>query len=203
MSHIEITQEEVGMLLDILQKDLSALAMEIAFTDRKDFREFLKKRKEFMEGFIPRLQVELAIGEIEAVSIDRLRNVDILQGLEEMELESIAQFFQGEYVPTGVTLCEEGKRAERLFVLEQGRVSISSQKGGQFDIVTPGKIVGWSFLVPPFLYTASVITKVPSKVLVIKSPDFYYVIRKEPKMGMKVIINLAQVIASRLKGQED
>jgi hypothetical protein len=34
--------------------------------------------------------------------------------------------------------------------------------------------------------------------LMIKSPDFYYVIHKEPKMGMKVINNLAQVIASRL-----
>jgi hypothetical protein len=45
--------------------------------------------------------------------------------------------------------------------------------------------------------------KAAYRVLVIKSPDFYYVIHKEPKMGMKVIINLAQVIASRLKGQED
>ncbi len=41
------------------------------------------------------------------------------------------------------------------------------------------------------------------KNLVIKRPDFYYVIHKEPKMGMKVINNLAQVIASRLKGQEE
>jgi hypothetical protein len=62
----------------------------------------------------------------------------------------------------------------------------------------PGRIVGWSFLVPPFLYTASAVTKTASKVLMIKSPDFYYVIHKEPKMGMKVINNLAQVIASRL-----
>jgi len=45
--------------------------------------------------------------------------------------------------------------------------------------------------------------KAPSRVLVIKSPNFYYLIQKEPKMGMKVSINLAQVIASRLKGQED
>jgi CRP-like cAMP-binding protein len=55
-------------------------------------------------------------------------------------------------------------------------------------------------LVPPFLYTASAVTTIPSKVLVIKSPDFYYLIHKEPKMGMKVMNNLAQVIASRLRG---
>jgi hypothetical protein len=203
MAQIELTQDEVTMLREILQKGLSELTLEIAFSDRKDFREFLKKRKAFMEGLIQRLQGELALGKKEAVSIDRLRKVDILQGLEDRELQSIAQFFDTENVASGVALCEEGARAERLFVLEQGKVSIGFKKGGQFDIDIPGKVVGWSFLVPPFLYTATVVTKAPSRVLVIKSPDFYYVIHKEPKMGMKVIINLAQVIASRLKGQED
>jgi hypothetical protein len=38
----------------------------------------------------------------------------------------------------------------------------------------------------------------PSKLLVIKSPDFYYLIHKEPKMGVKVMGNLAQVVAGRL-----
>jgi len=202
MAQIELTQDEIAMLREILQKSLSELTLEIAFSDRKDFREYLKKRKGFMEGLIQRLQGELALGKKEAVQIDRLRKVDILQGLEDWELQSIAQFFETENVASGVTLCEEGARAEHLFVLEQGKVSIGSKKGGKFDIDTPGKVVGWSFLVPPFLYTATVVTKAPSWVLVIKSPDFYYVIHKEPKMGMKVIINLAQVIASRLKGQE-
>ena len=143
---------------------------------------------------------KLAFGKKEVMSIERLRKVDILQGLSEGELQSIAPFFEEEDVAAGKTLCEEGATAERLYVLEQGRVSISSKKGGQYDVDTPGKIVGWSFLVPPFFYTASAVTTTPSKVLVIKSPDFYYVIHKEPKMGMKVINNLSQVIASRLTG---
>ena len=156
-----------------------------------------------MEGFVGRLERELASGRREVVKIDRLKKVDILEGLVEEELQSIAQYFEEESVNAGATLCEEGTDAHRLYVLEQGTVSISSKKGGQYDIDIPGEIVGWSFLVPPFLYTASAVAKTPSKVLVIKSPDFYYVIHKEPKMGMKVINNLAQVIASRLKGHED
>lgn len=156
-----------------------------------------------MEDFILRLEGEVVTGRREVVSIDRLRKVDILQGLLEEELQSIAPFFEEEDVAAGKTLCKEGGSAERLYVLEQGRVSISSKKSGQYDIDTHGKIVGWSFLVPPFLYTGSAITVTPYKVLVIKSPDFYYVLHKEPKMGMKVINNLAQVIASRLKGQVD
>ncbi|MDI6763105.1 MAG: cyclic nucleotide-binding domain-containing protein [Thermodesulfobacteriota bacterium] len=203
MAQIELTGNEIEMLREILKKQLSELSLETAFTHRKDFLEFLKRRKAFIEGFIQRLEGELTSGKREVVNIDRLRKVDILQGLTEGELQSIAQFFEEENVAAGVILCKEGGSAERLYVLEQGRVSISSKKSGQYDIDTPGKIVGWSFLVPPFLYTGSAITVTPSKVLVIKSPDFYYVLHKEPKMGMKVINNLAQVIASRLKGQVD
>jgi hypothetical protein len=202
MVQIELTPIEIDLLRGVLQRYLSEITLEMGFSHshRKDFHEFFERRREFAEGFLHRLERELALMRREVVSIDWLRKVDILQGLSEEELQSVAQFFEEETVAAGVPLCEEGASAERLYVLEQGRVSISSKKGGQYDIDTPGKIVGWSFLVPPFLYTASAVTTIPSKVLVIKSPDFYYLIHKEPKMGMKVINNLAQVIASRLRG---
>jgi CRP/FNR family cyclic AMP-dependent transcriptional regulator len=203
MAQIELTQIEIDMLREILKKQLTELTLETCRTHRKDLREFLKRRKEFIEGFVGRLERELASGRREPVKIDRLRKVDILKGLAEEELQSIAHCFEGENLNAGVTLCEESKEADRLYVLEEGKVSISSKRGDQYDIDMPGKIVGWSFLVPPFIYTASAVAKTPSKVLVIKSLDFYYVIHKEPKMGMKVINNLAQVIASRLKGHED
>jgi hypothetical protein len=198
MAQVEMTRDEIEMLREILRKQLSELALETAFTHRKHFHEFLKRRKEFMEGFVGRLERGLASERREIVSIDRLKKVDILEGLAEGELQSIAQYFEQENVNAGVTLCEEGTDADRLYVLEEGKVSITSRKGCQYDIDIPGKIVGWSFLAPPFLYTASAVTKTPSKVLVIKSPDFYYVLHKEPKTGMKVINNLAQVIGSRL-----
>ena len=108
---------------------------------------------------------ELASGRRELISTDRLRKVDFLQGLTEGELQSIAHFFEEEDIGAGVTLCEEGARAERLYILEQGRVSIRSKRGRQYYIDTPGKILGWSFLVPPFLYTASAVTIIPSKLL--------------------------------------
>jgi hypothetical protein len=55
-------------------------------------------------------------------------------------------------------------------------------------------------LVPPFLYTASAVTTAPSKLLVIKSRDFYDFIHDDSQMELKVLSNMAQVIASRLVG---
>jgi hypothetical protein len=205
MVQIELTQIEIDLLQGVLQRYLSELTLEMAFSHshRKDFHEFFEKRREFAEIFLHRLERELATERRKAVSIDRLRKVDIFEGLSEEELQSVVPFFEEENVAAGVPLWEAGASAERLYVLEQGRVSISSKKGVQYNIDTPGKIIGWSFLVPPFLYTASAVTTIPSKVLLIKSPDFYYLIHKEPKMGMKVINNLAQVISSRLKDKGD
>jgi hypothetical protein len=203
MAQIELALGEIESLREILKRYLSELTMEIAHSDRKDFREFLKKRKEFMEAFIQRLDKELAPGKRELIEMDRLKEVEILQGLEEWELQSMAQFFSEETAPAGKSLCEESARADRLYILLQGSVSLTSKKLGQLEISTPGKIVGWSFLVPPYRYTASAVTTSPSRLLVIKSPDFYSLIHKEPRMGMKVMKNLAQAMAGRFKRPED
>jgi len=201
MPQIEFTRGEIDLLREILQRYLSEVIMEIAHSDRRDFREFLNRRREFMEDCIRRLDRELP-AKRELIGVDRLRKVEILQGLTEGELQNMAWFFQEENLPEGVSLCQEGARAEQLYILEQGSVRIYSEHLGQLNVDTPGKIVGWSFLVPPYCYTASAQTTRPSRFLIIKSPDFYYLIHKEPKLGVKIMGNLAQIMASRFKGAE-
>jgi CRP/FNR family cyclic AMP-dependent transcriptional regulator len=137
------------------------------------------------------------------VSIEKLRNVDIFQGLNDDELRIVARFCVEENAPEGTTLCAEGARADKLFILQEGAVSIRFKKGVNYSIQTPGKILGWSFLVPPNRYTASVVTIAPSRLVVIKSPDFYNLVHQDPKMGLKIMNNLAQVVASRLKAFVD
>jgi len=133
------------------------------------------------------------------VTIDRLRKVEVFQGLDDEDLRKAVPFCQEQSFPKGAVLCEEGARADKLWILEEGSVSIRFQKGVDFCIQTPGKILGWSFLVPPNRYTASVVTLVPSKLLLIKSPDFFEMVHGEAKMGLKIMENLAQIVASRLK----
>ena len=55
MVQIGLNDGERGTLRDVLQKHLSELSWEIAFTHGKDSVEFLQKRREFIEGFIQRL----------------------------------------------------------------------------------------------------------------------------------------------------
>ena len=133
------------------------------------------------------------------VPVDRIRNVDIFEGLKDEELRVVSQFCQEARVFENSTLCEEGARADKLFILEEGTVSIRWEKGASLEIRGPGKILGWSFLVPPNRYTASVVTVTPSRLLVIKGPDFYEMVHRDSKTGLKIMDNIAQVVAGRLK----
>jgi CRP/FNR family transcriptional regulator, cyclic AMP receptor protein len=198
MVQVELSDQKAELLREVLVSSLSNLRVEIAYSQRKEFRDFLKKRGDQMEELLQFLEKKLAQGGRSPINIDRLRKVDVLQGLTDWELKIIAQFFKEETVGGGVTLFEEGQKADRLFILEEGEISVQIPNGESYQIHSPGKIIGWSFLIPPNRYTASGATMVSSKLLVIESPDFYYLIYKEPRMGVKVMANLAQVVASRL-----
>jgi hypothetical protein len=59
MAQITLTDEEARTLLHTLQEDLSDLRMEIADTDRMEFRDQLKGTKALFESIIQKLQRSL------------------------------------------------------------------------------------------------------------------------------------------------
>ncbi len=52
---IPLNSEEVAILRETLSADVSDLGMEIADTDRKDFRETLKRRKKVLMEILQKL----------------------------------------------------------------------------------------------------------------------------------------------------
>jgi CRP/FNR family cyclic AMP-dependent transcriptional regulator len=198
MVSLDLSDPKAELLREVLVSYLTELRMEIAYSPKKELRNFLKKRGEELEELLQIVEERLAKSGRNLINIDRLRKVDVLQGLTDWELKVVAQFLRDETVAEGVTLFEEGQKADRLFILEAGEVMVRLPRGESYPIRTPGKIIGWSFLIPPNRYTASGQTTVPSSLLVMQSPDFYYLIHKEPRMGVKVMANLAQVVAGRL-----
>jgi len=198
MVPVDLSDEKAELLREVLVSYLTDVRMEIAYSPNKELRDFLKKRGDALEELLQTVEKRLAQTGRNLINIDRLRKVDVLQGLTDWELKVVAQFLRDETVAEGVTLFEEGKKADRLFILEAGEVMVRLPRGESYPIRTPGKIIGWSFLIPPNRYTASGQTMAPSSLLVMQSPDFYYLIHKEPRMGVKVMANLAQVVAGRL-----
>ena len=53
---LELTPEEIETFKDVLENYISDLSMEIADTDKKDFRESLKARKNLIIKIIQKLK---------------------------------------------------------------------------------------------------------------------------------------------------
>lgn len=58
MSGLELTREEEGELLEVLERYYPALRIEIANTDDRVFRRALKQREAFMKDMIERLKAK-------------------------------------------------------------------------------------------------------------------------------------------------
>jgi hypothetical protein len=63
MIQLDLSDEEAGILSEILEMAHSDLRMEIADTDRKDFRDMLKGRKAVVAKAIEALQEAAVSGE--------------------------------------------------------------------------------------------------------------------------------------------
>ena len=60
MIQLKITEEERELLIEILENDISDLRMEIADTDRREYREMLKNREVLMKKIQQKLEQSLA-----------------------------------------------------------------------------------------------------------------------------------------------
>ena len=56
MLHLDLTDEEKEVLLEVIETDLSDLRMEIHETDDRDFKAELKKKQQVMEKILAALQ---------------------------------------------------------------------------------------------------------------------------------------------------
>lgn len=56
MAQLNLTREEIATLVQVLQSDRSELGMEIAGTDRMEFRDRLKQTRVVIQNIIDKLQ---------------------------------------------------------------------------------------------------------------------------------------------------
>lgn len=140
------------------------------------------------------------------VTAGDLHCCELFPGLNDAELAKVAAIARRETYQAGDRICAERELANRLFVLETGRVQVHIQlrpalePGGDLVVeeVKPGRIFGWSSLVKQRRFTASARALEPVSILVIKARDLEALFEQDAHVGFVVMKQLAEVIASRL-----
>ena len=105
-----------------------------------------------------------------------------------------------------LTSAPRAAEARKLYLVEEGRVAVESQvaRGMRFpiSIVYPGQAFGWSALVPPYVYTATVIALSRTRVIAIEQKALLAMMQADPSLGFTVMQNVACIVGSRLRTLE-
>lgn len=131
--------------------------------------------------------------------------VDLFEGLPESQLESIAELGQVLSFSQGNYIFEEGHKADRLYILLEGKVRIHVHLTSRPETITVAVVnqrndpFGWSAIVAPYHYTASAICDEQSRTLAITGLDLLEVLKDDPVAGITVMRRVAEVISSRLR----
>lgn len=139
--------------------------------------------------------------------VDHLRRVEIFSGLSDDELLQLASSCKPRRLAAGEIVFQEGDDGDALMIILVGcvRVSISTRlPNGTFSSSTINMLyVGQSFgemvLLGGATRSATVTTVEASTLLVIREHDFAMVCERNPRIGYRVMRNMASDLAYKLR----
>jgi len=134
------------------------------------------------------------------VTIEHIRKAEIFSGLTDEELKKILPICQEEALPKDTVIWKAGDIADRIYILQTGKARINLRGKNIIEITEPGKILGWSaFVKYNKYYTATAECVEDSTFIRIPASDIMALFRENHSLGLKVMDNLADVIARRLE----
>jgi CRP-like cAMP-binding protein len=130
---------------------------------------------------------------------------ELLDGLTAEESAEIRALGGRVSLAAGEKLFRLGSEADRLFVVERGRIALSlpMHVGGDEEEVLveerlPGQAVGWSALVPPHRFTLTATAQLETEVLALPREALLAHFAARPAVGYVVMRNVAAITGQRL-----
>jgi len=142
------------------------------------------------------------------LTAERLSRAEIFRGLPDKDLIAMAEYCQEENHLENHILLLEGEPAEKLYVIERGKVALekkiqigrhSTPRNATIGYVVPGKIAGFSTLTLPYVYATSAMCVEPTRVIAIDGDPLRDYLQSHPQAGFIVMSNLTTLIASRYR----
>jgi signal transduction histidine kinase len=141
-----------------------------------------------------------------AITVENLRQYELFEAFDDEELQEVARLCHEATYAEGEKVLAEGEVAERLFVVQSGKLSLEKQlqlgRGAKTRLATvgfvgPGKAAGWSALVSPHVYTSTAVCVEPTRLIVLDGPGLRRVMEQNPRVGYRLMGLVAALIKKR------
>ncbi len=138
------------------------------------------------------------------ISLEDMKRIDFFADLTEEELENLRYLCEERSYKKGDLIFEEGSSAEYLYVLKEGKISIDIKVTGDryLSVLTLSRFAepfGWSALIPPYRFTASVRCVEDTRVIAINGKELKKLIEEDYRMGFLIMSRIAKLISDRAR----
>ena len=103
----------------------------------------------------------------------------------------------------GDKLVREGKVAEACFLIDRGDVAlemyVDRAESRTLQVVHAGEIVGWSWLIPPYLGTSEATALTPVTALRVDAALLREAMERDKDFGYAMLVRVCQAAVSRLE----
>ena len=123
--------------------------------------------------------------------VDVLCKVPLFEGLEDRDLERLADRFQERTFPEGATIVEEGSTGTSFFVIAEGNASVSV--GGELRAsLGPGDYFGEMAIMEEGVRSASVTAATDFRCYFLTPWEFRPFVEEHPEVAWNLLQNLAR-----------
>jgi len=132
-----------------------------------------------------------------------LKEAELFRDLTEKQLEGIARSAQEKVYDSEQNIFVHGEEAKNLYVLLEGTVDLKVKAFEDIDLMTSklttkGDVFGTASLMNPSLYNVTAKCLEKTRVLAIDAYALRGLIDEDPKLGLEIMRQLAQLFFTRL-----
>ncbi len=148
-----------------------------------------------------------ATKEVENNTLDVLKAVPILSDLSKNELKEFERIIHQRCYKPNENIFWEGEPGVGMYIIQKGTVKIykvlPDMKSKEMAILKSGDFFGELALLDELPRSASAVAMETCHILGLFRPELFDVFERKPKLGLKVITKLAQIIGNRLRITSD
>ena len=132
------------------------------------------------------------------IPIDQLKKYEILAELDPAELKFLSAMAEAIHAREGEVLIQAGLPARTLYILQEGNLMVAFPDGRAITFHKAGRVVGWSALVSPTRYTASVTCLTDCTLITFPGSELLRLVQRNVAIGTKIMRNISEVLKRRL-----
>jgi CRP-like cAMP-binding protein len=135
--------------------------------------------------------------------LEVLKRSDVFHYLDDDDLKVVGEMCTSEVFEAGEIICRQDKESEKLYVIEDGLVSVLLELGPtdrrQIQAASNFECFGWSASIPPYRCVCSVKALERTKVLAFHGKELRNLVYTNPKLCAEIAGGVAYVISQRLR----